>query len=301
MDSVGETLRRERLRQNLDLHQVARETKIGVRMLEAIEADDFEKLPGGVFAKSFVRQYARLLGLEEDELAAGVQRAIEPPSFETTGTAAPAPERDIPMPRVMEWEAGPRYSRHSALPALAMVVVVMLVCSAIYAWWQRSKQPATPAEVAATSAPAVPAPQPPPPQTEPAASVQQPQAQQAPPAEPAKPESQPPAQVEPAPAEAAVSGDVNVVLTAEEDTWVSARSEGKLLYTGTLKPNESKNLTGNGEVRVVFGNAGGVTIKLNGKPVPPVGPKGQVRVVQFSPGGVQIVPPKPSSPAPDAL
>ena len=67
MTSVGETLRRERLRTGLDLHKVAEDTKISVRMLELIEADQFDKLPGGVFARSFVGQYARALGLDADD------------------------------------------------------------------------------------------------------------------------------------------------------------------------------------------------------------------------------------------
>ena len=47
-------------------------------MLEAIEADHYDQLPGGVFARAFVRQYAALLGLDGDDLAAQVQRSIEP-------------------------------------------------------------------------------------------------------------------------------------------------------------------------------------------------------------------------------
>ena len=66
MSSVGETLRRERLRAGLDLENISRDTKISVRMLELIEGDRFEKLPGGVFARSFVRQYARAVGLDEE-------------------------------------------------------------------------------------------------------------------------------------------------------------------------------------------------------------------------------------------
>src|SRR5574340_59320 len=91
MESVGETLRRERLRQNLDLQQVARETKINQKFLEAIESDNYDKLPGGVFAKSFVRQYARLLNLDDDELAADVQRYFQPPAPEQPGIDVVAP------------------------------------------------------------------------------------------------------------------------------------------------------------------------------------------------------------------
>ena len=66
MTSIGEMLRREREKRNLDLDQVSRELKISTRFLEAIETENFDRLPGGVFAKSFVRQYARMFDLDVD-------------------------------------------------------------------------------------------------------------------------------------------------------------------------------------------------------------------------------------------
>ena len=78
MTPVGETLRRERLKRNLELEEISHELKISTRFLQAIENDQYDKLPGGVFAKSFVRQYARLLGLNEEDLADQVQQILGP-------------------------------------------------------------------------------------------------------------------------------------------------------------------------------------------------------------------------------
>src|ERR1700732_2466315 len=79
MTSIGETLRRERVRQGFDVQQIATRTKISLHLIEAIEADQFDRLPGGVFARSFVRQYARLLGLDEDELVGQFNKQFEEP------------------------------------------------------------------------------------------------------------------------------------------------------------------------------------------------------------------------------
>lgn len=315
MNSIGEALRRERLRRNLDLEQVAKETKISVKLLEAIEAEDFSKLPGGVFAKSFVRQYARLLGLDEDEIVAELQRSIQPPApaLETPEKLDATPPA-IELPRVPDW--GYTKSRsNSALPALAGVVVVMLICSGVYAWWQRAHRPEAVApqtnDMTQANPPAT-APQPPPVESPQAAPTgQEPAPASAPPASgpgeqpqaaEQQPATQPPAtQPPPSGAPAAENaGSVHVMITAQEPTWVSARSDGRVVYSGTLQTNEKKDLAAVDQVRLVVGNAGGINIELNGKPVPPLGPRGQVRVVQFSPGGVQIVPP-PKPLAPGAL
>ena len=63
------------------------------------------------------------------------------------------------------------------------------------------------------------------------------------------------------------------------------------------EPNQTRTVDADGTVVLRLGNAGGVAITVNGKPIPVVGPKGQVRTVQLTSGGFQIVaPPKPSAP-----
>src|SRR5258707_3612137 len=105
MTSVGETLRAERLKRNLALDQVSRELKISSRFLAAIETGEFNKLPGGVFTRSFVRQYARLLGLDEEELAGQGQRVLErPPEAPQLASSAKAGRSEFPVPTMKEWE-----------------------------------------------------------------------------------------------------------------------------------------------------------------------------------------------------
>ena len=90
---------------------------------------------------------------------------------------------------------------------------------------------------------------------------------------------------------------VRVELTADEPVWVLVRSDGKYFFSGTLGAKESRAFEAASTVLLRLGNAGGVTITLNGKPVGPVGPKGQVRTVQFTSGGFEIVAvPKPPVP-----
>src|SRR5215469_892913 len=143
MTSLGETLRRERQKRNLDLDQVSRQLKISTRFLEAIEGEDFDRLPGGVFAKSFVRQYARMLDLDEDEAAAQVQRTLAPsplPDFAAAPKPA-APQMTEFAPRVASISSRP-FASGSWLPALVLVVAVMLGCSFVYGLWQRDRRPA---------------------------------------------------------------------------------------------------------------------------------------------------------------
>jgi cytoskeleton protein RodZ len=300
MTPVGETLRRERLKRHLELDQISNELKISARMLEAIEQEKFDRLPGGVFARSFVRQYARLLGLDEEELAAQAQQMIEPVTGTPDTFALPARENGEPpiyVPRVEAWEnyaEEKSFSWNSWMPAAAMVIVAMLVCSGVYSWWQRSKRAAAapeprPAEIAQTIAP--------PPVTVPSAAAAEPAPATAipPAAEPAVSTS-----AEAAPPQApAGNADalVRVALTADEPVWISARADGKYLFSGVLTPNQTRTVEANDTLLIRTGNAGGLTVTLNGKPVGVLGPKGQIRTVQFTPGGFQIVAaPKPSLP-----
>src|SRR5271156_3492833 len=74
--SVGELLQGARLEQKLDLPTVSARTKISVRYLTAIEADDRQSLPSGFFYKSFVEQYARFLSLDTQAINAEVDRLV---------------------------------------------------------------------------------------------------------------------------------------------------------------------------------------------------------------------------------
>ncbi len=59
------TIRKNR---GISLEQIAASTKIGVRSLEAIERGDFQKLPGGIYSTSYIRQYARAIDYDESAL-----------------------------------------------------------------------------------------------------------------------------------------------------------------------------------------------------------------------------------------
>jgi cytoskeleton protein RodZ len=327
--TIGETLRRERMRRNLDLETISHELKISSKMLEAIEDERFERLPGGVFAKAFVRQYAHILGLDEEEMANEVQRQLQPaPEVSVVGEPVRPGSAPIQVPRVEAWDAvrDSHFKWSSSLPALALVVAVMMGCAGVYSWWQRARHSVS----ARYAAPPVAAPAPPAAQSAAEASVQAtvPEQPQTPtPANPGTPAAASPidaagnqspgtpaaadrteaaqAMAKPAEAKPAAAplapqapsnpnAPVRVELVAAEPVWVLAKSDGKYLFSGTIEANQTRMLEANSEVTLRLGNAGGVSITLNGKPIGSIGPKGQVRTVQLTPEGFEVVAtPKP--------
>jgi len=66
----GNKFRKEREKKGISLEEVSAVTKIGTRMLLAIEDEQFDRLPGGIFNKGFIRAYAKHLGLNEDQAVA---------------------------------------------------------------------------------------------------------------------------------------------------------------------------------------------------------------------------------------
>ena len=76
MGTFGDNLRKQREQRGLSLDAISTITKISPRMLRAIEEEHFEQLPGGVFNKGFVRAYARLVGLDEDEAVSDYLAAL---------------------------------------------------------------------------------------------------------------------------------------------------------------------------------------------------------------------------------
>ncbi len=73
-----------RLKSGLTLQEISNRTKITLRNLEAIESGAFGRLPGGVYATSYIRQYARAIQFDEFELLAEYHRV--------TGAPPPIPQ-----------------------------------------------------------------------------------------------------------------------------------------------------------------------------------------------------------------
>ncbi len=76
MGTFGEKLRKQRERRGIELEAISNTTKISTRMLRALEDENFDQLPGGVFNKGFVRAYARQIGLNEEQAVAEYLEAL---------------------------------------------------------------------------------------------------------------------------------------------------------------------------------------------------------------------------------
>jgi cytoskeletal protein RodZ len=105
----GDKFRKARERQGIKLEDVSNSTKIGSRMLRAIEEEHFDQLPGGVFNKGFVRAYAKYLGLDEEETITGYVAALN--QFNSQGLV---PENLAPQAPATEPSPAQRSSGQSS-------------------------------------------------------------------------------------------------------------------------------------------------------------------------------------------
>ncbi len=84
--SIGAQLAAARKARKLDVDRVARELNLNVAVITALENDDGAALPAPIFVKGYLRSYARLVGLPEEELVRSyAQQAHEPPPLTVTG------------------------------------------------------------------------------------------------------------------------------------------------------------------------------------------------------------------------
>ena len=305
MASVGTVLREARSRQGVDLAAIAEDLRITQRYLECIEKDDFKSLPGVFFYKAFVKQYALRLGLDADAMVREAERLAEgdrvtllpesaptrPSPVVSVGSAAAAPALRVD-PILAEANERIHSQRRFGWSAVALGVVV-IGCTVFYAKWYQGgaaevKEPllverkATEAKPAEQKADTVKLPVETPTVAPGAVRPQEAGATLPPPA---------PLQAQTA-ATHEITGDgagVTINLAATEATWIEVTSGGKVLFTGLLNPSETRVLKGSEQARLVVGNAGGLSIQLNGKPIGPVGPRGQVRYVQFKKDNYEVL------------
>src|SRR3989442_8716629 len=96
MSDFGSTFKNVRESKGLTLDQIAVETRIGTRFLEAIEKEEFHLLPGGIFSRGFVRTYAERLKLDPEKAVADFERAAnyhEPSVMEGLRVSVPQADK----------------------------------------------------------------------------------------------------------------------------------------------------------------------------------------------------------------
>jgi len=284
MASLSEKLRRERELRGISLKQISEDTKIGVRFLEALEEDKLELIPGEFYRRSYLRAYARYLGLDED-------RAVNAYTFAN-------------QERGDDDEVDDARKRSSMAPWLPWVLAACALFIVVVLYLRSNVTPADdggdanappPASMrnvanaatedamsssAANSEPAVA--ELPPPMEAPALS---PASTAVPVLTPSRSNPTSPS-TDHAPDQAVHQADsqpmpgdgtLRFVVAVSESCWLEIEADGEIVTTGLKDEGYRRTFAADTEVRLWLGNAGGVSLWVNDRPLRSLGRAGQVR------------------------
>ena len=304
--AFGERLRQERETRGISLDEIAATTKIGTRLLRALEDEHFDMLPGGIFNKSYVRAYARHLGIDEEQAVAAYLKAAQ---------EAPPDVRLIAHQNSSMHGDPYRYGTDKAVfrrgfPLIPVFVLLLVIVGAAGGWrlyLQRQRERQRPVRNVTAGLPS------PTGQTAPSISSDNTATRQA--ARGAPPETsgvrQSPATspdaanaavrtVEAAeslphtagsdtsslPASAQDATPFDVTIRAKDRARVEIKSDGKVLVRGVMNPADVKTIHATNKVVFWTANAGEVELSFNGKNVPLNGGQNDEQVLVFNSRGL---------------
>ncbi|HEX9764724.1 MAG TPA: RodZ domain-containing protein [Candidatus Acidoferrales bacterium] len=282
MASFGENLRRERELRGITLNELANSTKVGVRHLEALERNQFHRLPGGIFNRGFVRAVARYMKLDE--------------AFWISEYARAAGEEPEVLAHYVKEPPSPTAAGHRR-SAWSFAALLVLFAVGVYVVHDLRVRRAAEAAQAGPPAPIQPghltapvdesrsATSPAPSGALPAATNAVDSSSTA-----TRPESQPalaqpnPASAEPAAVEAAAApqaapADLRLQVDVVEEAWVRVAVDDQVRYQGQVKPGEPRRFRGSRRLEISTRNASAVVLTLNGETLPPLGQPGEERTV----------------------
>ncbi|MGB8013611.1 MAG: RodZ domain-containing protein [Terriglobales bacterium] len=330
MPSFGEKLKQEREKRKITLEQISASTKIGTRMLQALEEDKFSHLPGGIFNKGFVRAYARVVGLDEDQAVAEYLQASgdaprTDPSSREPGSREAGSREDAARDeeeRISRLEAvGDAPAR--PLPWGLFAAVLLVIALALSLWSRRQREharlalhPEATAVTTTTQPPAAPLSDqssgtPANAENAPASPASAPPAPDS-----SKPDSSKPGSFAASPvippttgsvapsapqstssaAPAAAPGEFTVAIKAREESWILITADGKTTPSEVLTAGSERTVHARKAIAIKTGNAGGVDFLFNGKKLNTAGESGEVKTVTFGPAGLLPSPAPPSTP-----
>jgi cytoskeleton protein RodZ len=319
--SFGEKLRRERELRAISLQEISTATKIGTRILTALEEDDFDKLPGGIFNKGFVRAYARYVGIDEEKAVADYLEAakgeLHDQEFQVVATQMEAA-------RIRELQASGVNGSASSIKGAVVAIVLLAALAAGYHWRRaipvgiekikvamkghKTPTPTSTSSSQPTPAPALPvtapAPQEPatltPAQPNAMSTPQNPVTVQTVPAqtvpEKTAPETtKPPVEASSGQADSGVMEKpdrIRLEIQANEKSWVAVTTDGGKTFQTTLDPSndalQSHSFKAQKRITMITGNPAGLTVTYNGKKLEPWTGPGRRMTVTFTPEGFTV-------------
>lgn len=285
IDTFGERLRREREARHISLDEIAAATKIGTRLLRALEEEHFDMLPGGIFNKSYVRAYAKHIGIDEEQAVADYLQAARetPPDVRLIAHQNSSMHSDS-----HRYGTGNAVSRRG-FPLIPVLILLLVIVGAAGGWrlyqqrqWERRQttttrnvtaplpgsggQTAVDAQSSANSPDAA------------NAATRTVEAAESSPHPPG-----PDMSAVPAGAQGAVPFEVTV--RARDRARVEIKSDGKVLVQGVMNPAEVKTVRATNKVIFWTANAGEIEVSFNGKNVPLNGGENDERVLVFNSHG----------------
>jgi cytoskeletal protein RodZ len=305
MESIGDFFKQVRETKGLTVDEVASKTRIRTDFVKALEEGNFAKLPDQVFARGFVRSYARSLGLDEED---AIHRFIQ----SAGAFYEKQDERERLKVRQAEEERKRQANRKAVAIAIGIAILTLVILlsreqsSLLVRRTSQSEPPATtgkrvlPPESAKLEVPVRPEPEAAAggaaktktPDASPAPSVN-PRAEantarspspnagaavQSQSTSPGAPAVAAEAPLAPLSLEASANAEEPLVLDLEatELSWVVIQVDGGSPQEALLRPGEKAKWKGQDQFMLTLGNAGGVKAELNGKPQKPFGPSGKV-------------------------
>ena len=260
LTGIGAELRRARESQGLAVADVAQQLKFASRQIDSLENERFDRLPGPTIARGMVRNYARLLNLDPEPLLARMSPKAEA-----------LPDSGRPAARFKEPVLFSDSGRRSTLVYAGFSVAVLALVGVVAYEWRQEQ--AAPKFVAPTQTAALPTPPPveekklieepkPPPAPEkpkPAAAVEKPKPVAAAPVQEPAPE-QPPRE--------ATGGFHRILIICEQESWLEVKDGTGRSLVSSLNPAGSERVVrGRGPFEIVIGNARGVRLLVDDKPV----------------------------------
>ncbi|HVQ31075.1 MAG TPA: RodZ domain-containing protein [Vicinamibacteria bacterium] len=237
MASFGENLKRERELRGVSLRDMAEATKISLRFLDALEKGRVDQLPGGLFPRAFVRQYAKQLGLDAEKIVAEFL-------YEHGESGLP----DKPhVPHAPHMPGSPAVSRG------VLLFLAVAIAGGVLTWKRLgSARDAASAVPPSTSLPVV---------IQPTDRVYPP----------------PPSLGARSTPVMVTGSGITLSLTAQADCWVLAEADGQTVLNRVLSSGESETFEARGQIVLSVGNAGGLVIKVNDHPGVSLGRRGEVK------------------------